>query len=199
MHFSSLSTLRQRRESNSPSRRKRVVRTANFVTLAIVTAALIFSGAGPSQAVDPLPCDIYATAGAPCVAAHSTTRALYTNYVGSLYRVSRASDGAGQDIGLLSTGGYSNAATQDTFCAGTTCLITKIYDQSPRHNDLTIEGSGGAGSADVGAPADALPVIAGGHSVYGIEFSGQMGYRDNTTSGVAVGGQPEGMYMVILL
>lgn len=196
MHFSSLTTLWQRRESNSPSRRKRVVRTANYVTLAIVTAALIFSGEGPSQAVDPLPCDIYAAAGAPCVAAHSTTRALYANYVGSLYRVSRASDGAGQDVGVLSTGGYSNAATQDTFCAGTTCLITKIYDQSPRHNDLTIEGSGGAGSADVGAPADALPVIAGGHSVYGIEFSGQMGYRDNTTSGVAVGGQPEGMYMV---
>ena len=32
------------------------------------------------------PCDIYADAGAPCVAAHSTTRALYASYNGPLYR-----------------------------------------------------------------------------------------------------------------
>ena len=34
-------------------------------------------------------CDIYASAGDPCVAAHSTTRALYATYNGPLYQVLR--------------------------------------------------------------------------------------------------------------
>ncbi|KAG5992685.1 Alpha-L-arabinofuranosidase, partial [Claviceps lovelessii] len=33
------------------------------------------------------PCDIYAGGGTPCVAAHSTTRALYKAYTGPLYQV----------------------------------------------------------------------------------------------------------------
>ena len=43
---------------------------------------------------------------------------------------------------------------------------------------------------------DALPVTAGGHDVYGVSISPGMGYRNNRTSGVAVKGKPEGMYMV---
>ena len=39
------------------------------------------------------PCDIYGAAGTPCVAAHSTTRALYASYNGPLYQVKRPSDG----------------------------------------------------------------------------------------------------------
>ncbi|KAJ7677680.1 concanavalin A-like lectin/glucanase domain-containing protein [Mycena polygramma] len=39
------------------------------------------------------PCDIYAAGGTPCVAAHSTTRALFSNYSGNLYQVVRV-DGA---------------------------------------------------------------------------------------------------------
>ena len=69
-------------------------------------------------------------------------------------------------------------------------------DQSPRHNDLTIEGAGGAGAADVGAPADALPVTTGGHQVYGDSISAGMGYRNDAISGIAVNGQPDGTYMV---
>ena len=38
------------------------------------------------------PCDIFAAGGTPCVAAHSTVRALYAAYNGSLYRVNRTSD-----------------------------------------------------------------------------------------------------------
>jgi hypothetical protein len=37
------------------------------------------------------PCDILAAAGNPCVAAHSTVRALYAAYRGPLYRVQRSS------------------------------------------------------------------------------------------------------------
>ena len=35
------------------------------------------------------PCDIYAAGGTPCVAAHSTVRALYGSYNGTLYQVRR--------------------------------------------------------------------------------------------------------------
>src|SRR6266536_1567776 len=73
-------------------------------------------------------CDIYASGGTPCVAAHSTTRALFGAYSGRLYQVRRASDGATTDVGTLSAGGFANAATQDSFCAGTSCVITIIYD-----------------------------------------------------------------------
>ena len=48
---------------------------------------------------------------------------------------------------------------QDVFCANTNCVITTIYDQSPQHNDLTIEGPGTAGGQDVGANAAALPIV----------------------------------------
>src|SRR5678810_782257 len=91
------------------------------------------------------PCDIYAAAGNPCVAAHSTTRALYAAYSGPLYQVLRQSDGRTLDIAVVQpvaaptpdAGGYANAAAQDAFCANTYCWIVKIYDQSPKHNDLT--------------------------------------------------------------
>ena len=52
--------------------------------------ALLLSAAAPTSAAEG-PCDILAAAGNPCVAAHSTVRALYKSYSGSLYRVSRMS------------------------------------------------------------------------------------------------------------
>jgi hypothetical protein len=143
------------------------------------------------------PCDIYAAAGTPCVAAHSTVRALYASYGGALYQVRRASDGATTDIGVASVGGYSNADAQDVFCADTACTITKIYDQSPRHNDLTIEGGGGANpNADVAANANAMHVDVNGWKAYGVYVGPGVGYRDDATSGVPTGGQPQGAYMV---
>jgi non-reducing end alpha-L-arabinofuranosidase len=143
-----------------------------------------------------LPCDTYSKAGTPCVAAHSTTRALFASYNGALYGVVRASDSTSLDIGLLQPGGYANIVPQDSFCSGTFCTIARIYDQTANHNDLTVEGAGGNGAADVGVPANALPVQAGGVPVYGLSFSGGMGYRNDSTTGVATAGKPEGMYMV---
>jgi non-reducing end alpha-L-arabinofuranosidase len=175
----------------------RLVRALAFFGAAVALVLGAVSGtAGTSYAAGSLPCDIYSAAGTPCVAAHSTVRALYSGYDGPLYQVQRASDSAFTDIGLRQAGGVANAAAQDAFCAGTSCLITKIYDQSPEHNDLTIEAAGGAGAADRGAPADALPVTVDGQTAYGVEISAGMGYRDDSTHGVAVNGQPEGMYMV---
>src|SRR6201984_2666820 len=163
------------------------------VLLSALSVAVV---AVPAAQAASLPCDIYAAAGTPCVAAHSTTRALYAAYNGPLYQVKRASDGTTTNIGTLAAGGYANAAAQDSFCAGTTCTITEIFDQSPQHNNLTIGPAGGAGGADVGANATALPVMAGGHLVYGVYVSPGVGYRDDSTSGVATGSEPQGAYMV---
>jgi hypothetical protein len=135
------------------------------------------------------------------VAAHSTTRALYGAYNGSLYQVRRASDNATRDIGVLSPGGVANAAAQDSFCAGTSCVITIIYDQSGRNNRLTQAPPGGfngpaAGGFDNLANATAAPTTVLGQKAYGVFIAPGTGYRNNATNGIATGDQAEGMYAV---
>ena len=85
------------------------------------------------------PCDIYAAASNKCVAAHSTVRALFGSYSGPLYQVKRASDSTTKDIGVPATGGFADTSAQDTFCTGTTCTITKVYDQSGNGNFVEAE------------------------------------------------------------
>ncbi|KAF5017860.1 hypothetical protein F66182_10181, partial [Fusarium sp. NRRL 66182] len=149
------------------------------------------------------PCDIYSSGGTPCVAAHSTTRALYNAYTGALYQVSRGSDGATNDISPLSGGGVANAAAQDTFCAKTTCLITIIYDQSGNGNHLTQAHPGGAATGpeangyDYLASAIGAPVTLNGEKAYGVFISPKTGYRNDATSGIATGDEPEGLYAVL--
>src|SRR5690242_21759087 len=63
-----------------------------------LAAGLLTATAATSQAATQGPCDIYAAGNTPCVAAHSTTRALYGSYSGPLYQVKRASDNATRDI-----------------------------------------------------------------------------------------------------
>ncbi len=161
---------------------------------------IVLAGTASSQTVSPQSCDLYASA-TPCVAAFSTTRALYRAYTGPLYQVTRQSDKAHTDIGLLRDG-YANAIKQDKFCANTSCTITKLYDQSPNRNDLTPAPPGGAAHGpgpngyDVPALANALPATVGGHKVYGIAISPGMGYRNDSPKGTAVNGQPEGVYMI---
>ena len=110
----------------------------------VVTLALLVSLASTSLA-DEGPCDILAAAGNPCVAAHSTVRALYSNYSGPLYKVSRT-DGRSANVGVLEAGGFANISEQESFCAGDCvlahrsiacdCVIAKVYDQSPEGNHL---------------------------------------------------------------
>jgi len=164
--------------------------------LTLAVGALVATGAQPAAAAS-LPCDIYASAGTPCVAAHSTTRALYASYNGPLYQVRRASNGATTNISTLSAGGYANAPAQDSFCAGTTCVITEIYDQSGRGNNLTqAPGGGAAGGPDNLANATTAPVTVGGHKAYGVYVAPGTGYRNDQTSGIATGDQPEGEYAI---
>ncbi|WP_433500803.1 arabinofuranosidase catalytic domain-containing protein [Sphaerimonospora sp. CA-214678] len=165
-------------------------------------AATCLVGSGTAQAATSQSCDIYAAGGTPCVAAHSTTRALYGAYNGPLYQVRRASDNTTRDIGVLSAGGVANAATQDSFCAGTTCVITVIYDQSGRNNHLTQAPPGywkgpAPGGWDNLADAKAAPITVGGQRAYGVRVEPGTGYRNNNTNGVATGDQPEGIYAVV--
>lgn len=153
------------------------------------------------------PCDIYAAAGNPCVAAHSSTRALYASYDGPLYQVMRESDRKTLDIKVVppsagDPGGYADAAAQDEFCANTTCWITCIYDQSGKGNHLYQAPRGAFVGAALGGfdplpIADMAPVTLGGHKVYGVFFVPGMGMRQNDTHGVAVDDQAEGQYWVI--
>jgi hypothetical protein len=64
------------------------------------------------------------------------TRALYSAYDGKLFQVRRVSDGKTQDIGVTSAGGSVDTDTLNTFCKGTTCTVSLLYDQSGNANDL---------------------------------------------------------------
>jgi hypothetical protein len=153
------------------------------------------------------PCDIFAAADNPCVAAHSSTRALYASYNGPLYQVMRQSDGKTLDIGVVrpgkgDPGGYADAAAQDKFCANTYCWITILYDQSGKGNHLTQAPRGGFSGPAMGGfnnlpVADMAPVTIMGHKVYGIFIEPGMGLRDDDPVGTAVDDQAEGQYWVV--
>jgi len=123
------------------------------------------------------PCDLYQAANTPCGAAHSTVRALYSAYAGPLYQVQRASDKTTKDI-MVGPEGFAENSAQDTFCAGTSCTIPIIYDQSPNGNHLRVTWfaywlqSGGNP-----ASATAAKITVGGHTVYGIKSGTNVAYR----------------------
>jgi len=170
------------------------------LTVGVLASASVGGAAPIAQAASSLPCDIYAAGGTPCVAAYSTTRALYASYDGPLYQIQRSSDSTYLNIGLLSAGGDANAAPQVSFCAGTTCTITKIYDQSSNHSDLPISSGGywkgpGPNGSDIGANAMALPIMIGSHQAYGIKSTPGTGYRVDNVN-VPTGAAPEGVYAV---
>jgi Alpha-L-arabinofuranosidase B, catalytic/Lamin Tail Domain/NPCBM-associated, NEW3 domain of alpha-galactosidase len=199
---------------------KTTMNTRPNLVLMLAAAVTLTSGtlitarqAAPGRTAPPRPtgpCDIYGAAADPCVAAHSTTRALYAAYNGPLYQVLRQSDGRTLDIGVVQPaaspvpdpGGYANAAAQDAFCANTYCWITKIYDQSPKHNDLVQAPRGGFSGPAMGGfnnlpVADMAPITIMGHKAYGVFIAPGMGLRQNDVKGTAVDDQAEGQYWVI--
>jgi hypothetical protein len=185
------------------------------LALTVVGATLTMAQQAPARpglppARPPGPCDTYAAAGNSCVAAHSTTRALYGAYNGPLYQVLRQSDGKTLDIGVVQpvaapvadVGGYADAAAQDRFCANTYCWISTVYDQSPKHNDLTQAPRGGFSGPALGGfnnlpLADMAPITVMGHKVYGVFIEPGMGLRHNDAKGTAVDDQAEGEYWVV--
>jgi hypothetical protein len=180
------------------------------MSTALTTAQSAATGSNVAPPRPKGPCDIYAAAADPCVAAHSTTRALFASYNGPLYQVLRQSDGKILDIGVVQpvaspvpdAGGYADASAQDAFCANTYCWISKIYDQSPRHNDLTQAPRGGFSGPALGGfnnlpLADMAPISIMGHKAYGVFIEPGMGLRDDDAKGTAVDDQSEGQYWVI--
>lgn len=173
-----------------------------------IVAAEITGGGRPARPQGP--CDVYAAGGSPCVAAHSSVRALYAAYNGPLYQVMRQSDGKTLDIGVVQpsaspvadAGGYADAAAQDTFCANTYCWITTLYDQSGNGNNLVQAPRGGFSGPAMGGfnnlpVADWAPVLIGGHPAYGVFIAPGMGLRWNNAKGTAVDDQAEGQYWVV--
>ncbi len=174
----------------------------SWIPLLLAVVAAMLGNASAAEG----PCDIYKSAGAPCVAAYSTVRALYGAYDGALYQVRRGSDNTTKDIGALSPGGIADASIQDKFCQGVQCRISILYDQSGKGNHLT---KAPKGSKDYGlyddseAVADALPIKIAGIKAYGVHITpggwttpGQVGYRNTRTNGVVKGDDPETEYMV---
>jgi len=143
------------------------------------------------------PCDIYAAGNTPCVAAHSMVRALYGTYSGKLYQV-RRSDNTTKDILTLAAGGIADTAPHDTFCAGSSCVVTVVYDQSGKGNDLWYQGSTEVPASTSSSAAKATDTVTvGGHKVYSLYINpGNCYWHDGSKSGMATGSQPEGMYMV---
>jgi hypothetical protein len=143
-----------------------------------------------------LPCDIYADDCGPCVAAHSTVRALLGAYSGNLYQVKKA-DGSTKDIGVIAPGGIANAADQDAFCGTDACTISIIYDQSGQGNHLTKAPPGGNKKTEgKEANAKAAPLTIGGNNVYGEKNPTGVGYRNNAAKGTATGDKSQTVYMI---
>jgi hypothetical protein len=130
-------------------------------------------------------------------------------------------DDATMNVGVLRRGGYANAAAQDAFCRRTSCVVARIYDQTPDRNDLVPQGPTTALYSNTTfahnpVSATALPIVAGGHPVYGLKFQsgsplglpcptaltciGNHGEAYNNGHvrgrGIAVDGQPESVYGV---
>ena len=180
-----------------------------FILPVAMMIVLAMSGVGRSVTLSRPegPCDIYVAAGNPCVAAHSSTRALYASYNGPLYQVMRQSDGKILDIGVVQPkedepGGYADAAAQDAFCTNTVCWITTLYDQSGKGNHLSQVPPGTFKGPDKGAfntlpIADMAPMTISGHKAYGVYIMPGMGLRNNNATDIAINDEPEGIYYVI--
>ena len=128
------------------------------------------------------PCDIYAAGGTPCVAAHSTVRALYGSYNGPLYQVTRKSDNKTKDIGVLNPGGFVNSAAQDSFFrhAG------HIYDYLRpvgKGNHLILAPSGQLAHPPDCGKRNRLSIMVYGHAVYALYIICRaVGYRNRITT-----------------
>ena len=153
------------------------------------------------------PCDIYAAANTPCVAAYATTRPLLKSYTGFLYQVRKGgswnkssgmSGGTFQDIGIKD--GYADSAAQDAFCSGGTCTVSKLYDQSGKGNDLTVAPAGcytgTASEPDSEGSATKKSFNINGHKVYAVYMDAHNGYRNNKCTGIPTKNTDQGVYVL---
>jgi hypothetical protein len=154
------------------------------------------------------PCDIYAASSPAtlCAAAYSTIRGLSMTYTGALYQVrsgsssmNTGSGGTTKDIGMTADG-FADTATQDTFCSGSTCTFSILYDQSGNGNHLKVApagtSSGGTYSASPDFESSAThSLTVGGHKVYSLYMNAREGYRLTAVGkGMPTGAKAQGIY-----
>ena len=61
----------------------------------------------------------------------------------------------------------------------------------------TFAAPGAHRATDAGCNASKAPTTIGGKAVYSAYFEGGMGYRNDKTTGIATGDEPESMYAVM--
>jgi hypothetical protein len=153
------------------------------------TAGTAGSGGGGNGMRTDGPCDVYAAANTPCVAAYSTVRGLSKAYTGPLFQVRNGSSAKNTGTGgmlkdiLMTPDGYADTAAIDAFCAGTICTVAKLYDQSGNANHMGAAKKGNTAGGATGAEDDYESsatkgaVTAGGHKVYSLYMDKHEGYR----------------------
>lgn len=155
------------------------------------------------------PCDVFKAANTPCAAAYSMVRALSKTYSGALYQVrsgssnqNTGSGGMTKDIGMTADG-YADTAAQDTFCSGTTCTVSLLYDQSGNGNNLPVAkkglSAGGSYAAmdDFESSATKGSIMVNGHKVYSLYMAAREGYRLAAKGkSIPTGTAAQGIYML---
>jgi hypothetical protein len=178
----------------------RFLREFNRFYMVFITGAMIVMAQQKISVAATCPCDIYSSAGTPCVAAYSTVRLLYSTYTGPLYQVRITSNNATKDIYPISGGTIADAASQDAFLGSNAGTFSRIYDQSGRGNTLPHAPagcySGTASLADNESNAKAHSFYIGGHKAYALYMNAVEGYRNNACNGVPTGTAAQGAYEV---
>ncbi|KAK4553786.1 hypothetical protein LTR86_009284 [Recurvomyces mirabilis] len=138
------------------------------LSLAALAAAATLVVAGP--------CDIYASGGTPCVAAHGTTRALYSGYNGALYQSGRGNHLTPAPKGSAGAGPGPNGSDNPASATG-----------APVHLN---------GQKAYGRATDVLSVQRRLTHLAGVYIASGNGYRIDKTNGVATGDAAEGIYAI---
>jgi len=169
------------------------------------------AGAGGMVSTTQGPCDVYAAASpaTPCAAAYSMIRRLNSKYSGPLYQVRNGSSAMNAGTGGMTKNieigadGFADTTAQDTFCAGSVCTVSILYDQSGNGNDLKRGPKGlSAGGTyatddDFESSATKGAVTVGGHKVYSLYMAAREGYRlPAKGKGMPLGNSDQGIYML---
>jgi hypothetical protein len=131
------------------------------------------------------------------------TRALFAAYSGKLFQVTRMSDAHAQDIGVTTAGGSVDLNALDSFCSGTTCGISRLYDQAGNGNDLSQASKQNMPTVAYWTTKGttrlpyALTQNSGGPGNIGGDATGQYLRNRNHTTKIPTGAAPQTEYMVV--
>jgi len=90
-----------------------------------------------------------------------------------------------QDIGILASGSFADSAVQDTFCSGTTCTISIIYDQSGKATTSPKPRRAREKAHQITKQRDCSQVYRLRPYGLRVHIVAGDGYRNDSTSGIA--------------